>query len=62
MLELVQSILTDRLVLMVTHDPRDAQAFAGRTILIENGVAQKSADTKAIFANPPDGLRNYLGQ
>ena len=62
MLELVQSILTDRLVLMVTHDPRDAQTFAGRTILIENGVAQKSADTEALFANPPDDLRNYLGQ
>ena len=48
-------------VLMVTHDPRDAQAFADLTVLVADGVAQPPMPTAALFAGPPAALRAYLG-
>lgn len=48
-------------VLMVTHDPRDAQAFADLTVLVADGVAQPPMPTAALFADPPAALRAYLG-
>jgi len=62
MLELVKKVLHDRLVIMVTHDPRDAQTFAGRTVLIDDGFTSKSVETTSLFADPPDSLKKYLGQ
>lgn len=48
-------------VLMVTHDPADARAFADLTVLVADGVAQAPVPTAALFANPPPALRAYLG-
>jgi thiamine transport system ATP-binding protein len=59
----VQEIATEAktLVLLVTHDPRDAQRFAGRTVLVAEGVAAPPVPTTALFAEPPQALRDYLG-
>jgi thiamine transport system ATP-binding protein len=61
MLELVKDVLNDKLVMMVTHDPNDPQQFGGSTILIDTGRAARAQDTAAIFANPPEVLKAYLG-
>jgi len=49
------------MVLMVTHDPRDARQFADRTIMVADGIAAAPRDTAALFADPPAALRDYLG-
>ena len=63
MLTLVADVAaeTGALVMMVTHDPKDALAFADQTILVADGVAQAPAGTAALFADPPAALRAYLG-
>lgn len=63
MLELVAQVAREggASVLMVTHDPRDAQAFADLTVLVADGVAQAPVPTAAMFADPPAALRDYLG-
>ena len=63
MLALVQEVAaeTKALVIMVSHDPRDMQGFAGRTVLVADGVAQAPQDTARLFADPPAALRDYLG-
>lgn len=52
---------TGATVLMVTHDPKDAQGFADLTVLVAEGVAHPPQDTATLFANPPKALRDYLG-
>ena len=47
-------------VLMVTHDPNDAQRMAQKTILVAGGIAHAPQQTKALLANPPDVLKDYL--
>ncbi|TGD43155.1 ATP-binding cassette domain-containing protein [Pseudotabrizicola sediminis] len=63
MLALVAEVAaeTGALVMMVTHDPKDALAFAELTVLVADGVAQAPRDTAALFADPPEALRDYLG-
>ncbi len=63
MLALVQEVAaeTKALVIMVSHDPRDVQGFAGRTVLVADGVAHPPVDTARLFAEPPPALRDYLG-
>jgi thiamine transport system ATP-binding protein len=63
MLDLVTEVAdeTGALVMMVSHDPRDAQRLAGRTVLVAEGVAHPPAATADLFANPPPALRDYLG-
>ncbi|MFN7223269.1 MAG: ATP-binding cassette domain-containing protein [Paracoccaceae bacterium] len=63
MLTLVGQVADDTgaLVMMVTHDPRDATAFAEKTVLVADGIAQPPAATGPLFANPPPALRAYLG-
>jgi thiamine transport system ATP-binding protein len=63
MLALVTEIAaeTGALVLMVTHDPADARRFADRTILVSEGIAAQPLPTDALFLNPPQVLREYLG-
>ena len=63
LLKLVREIASasGTLVLLVTHDPVDAQRFAGRTVLVAEGVAQPPRPTEALFADPPEALRDYLG-
>lgn len=52
---------TGATVLMVTHDPKDAQGFADLTVLVADGVAHPPQATAALFANPPQALHDYLG-
>lgn len=63
MLELVAKVATDTgaLVLMVTHDPQDARHFAPLTALVDGGLVQPPVATDALFTNPPEVLRRYLG-
>jgi thiamine transport system ATP-binding protein len=63
MLALVADVATETgaAVLMVTHDPRDAQSFAEMTVLVADGVAAAPVATAALFANPPAALATYLG-
>ena len=63
LLELVRDLAaeTGALVLLVTHEPRDAQRFAARTILVADGVALPPMPTAKLFADPPPALRDYLG-
>jgi thiamine transport system ATP-binding protein len=53
---------TGALVLMVTHDPKDALALGGLTSFVADGVAQPPVDTAALFDNPPPALCDYLGE
>lgn len=64
MLALVRDIVTESgaTLLMVTHDPRDAQRIADQTILVAEGHAATPQPTAALFADPPPALRDYLGQ
>ncbi len=48
-------------VVVVTHDPQDAIAFADHVILVADNRAAPPQETAALFANPPDSLRRYLG-
>ena len=50
-----------RTVVVVTHDPQDARAFADRIVLVADGVAHPPRATAALFADPPAALRDYLG-
>jgi len=49
------------LVLMVTHDPQDAQAVADHVVVVADGCAAAPVATKTLFASPPKALRAYLG-
>ena len=59
MLDLVRKLLPDATILMVTHDPLDAQQ-AQQTILIANGHAAAPQLTETLFADPPPELESYL--
>lgn len=63
MLELVAEIAdeADATLMMVTHEPRDAEAICERTILVAEGRAEAPAPTRALLAEPPSALRDYLG-
>lgn len=64
MLDLLEEVATatGAAVLMVTHDPNDAKRFADKTVLVADGRALAPQDTASLFANPPQALRDYLGQ
>lgn len=53
---------TGALVAMVSHEPRDAQAIADQVLLVTDGRVAPPVPTGEIFANPPAGLRAYLGE
>lgn len=63
MLALVGEIAdkTAALVLLVTHDPKDAIGLGGHTVFVDGGVAEPPVATADLFANPPDALQAYLG-
>lgn len=61
MLALLADLAGDATVLMVTHDPADARAFAPTTLLIEDGRVHPPRQTGPLLDNPPPGLRAYLG-
>ena len=63
MLDLVTEVAgaIGALVVLVTHDPRDARRFAQRVVLVADGRAAAPVDTEVLFADPPPALRAYLG-
>lgn len=63
MLALVREVAdqTGATVLMVTHDPQDAQRFADVTMLVAEGRVHPPVATAALFADPPPALSAYLG-
>ncbi len=63
MLALVGEVATETgaLVIMVSHDPRDVQGFAERTVVVADGVASAPQETARLFADPPQPLQDYLG-
>lgn len=63
MLDLVSDLLegSGATLLLVTHDPQDARRIARQTILVTDGRAQGPVPTQALFDNPPEALRAYLG-
>lgn len=63
MLDLVARIRAEQgaTLLMVTHDPRDALRIAEQTVLVMDGTVAPPAPTAALLADPPAGLRAYLG-
>jgi len=60
MLDLVKELLSDRVILMVTHDPEDARRMAEQTIFVAEGAIFDPVETDALFANPPQALADYL--
>lgn len=50
-----------RVVLMVTHEPRDALAVAESVIFVAAGRAEAPMETRALLGDPPEALRHYLG-
>ena len=63
MLDVLRQILhvTSATALMVTHDPKDALAFANQAILVADGVAMAPQPIQQLFDAPPPALRAYLG-
>jgi thiamine transport system ATP-binding protein len=53
---------TGATLMMVTHDPEDARRYAGKTVLVADGLAHPPVATDALFADPPAVLRAYLGR
>ena len=64
MLKLVAEVAdeTGATVLMVTHEPDDARRFSEKTVLVSDGVAHAPQSTQALFDDPPEVLRKYLGK
>lgn len=63
MLDLVRQLVdeTGATVLMISHDPGDAQRFATESILVASGVVHAPQDTGRLLSDPPQELRDYLG-
>lgn len=63
MLDLVHDVAAGfgALVLMVTHDPLDAERWADDVVLVHGGLAHPPVAAAAFFANPPEVFRAYRG-
>lgn len=64
MLDLVREVAdeTGALVLMVTHDPRDAVALGGDTAFVAEGIVHPPILTSELLANPAEAVQDYLGR
>lgn len=64
MLGLVREVAdeTGALVMMVTHDPKDALALDGLTAFVGNGLVQPPVPTRELLSNPPLDVQDYLGR
>lgn len=60
MMALVLQLLPEALILMVTHDPGDAERWAPKTMFVENGTVHAPIETDRLFSNPPPALKSYL--
>ena len=52
---------TGATVLMVSHAPEDARRIADEVVLVAGGRAHPPVKTQALFDDPPEALRDYLG-
>lgn len=50
------------LVVLVTHDPADAERFAQDVVLVAEGRAHAPVPVRAFFDDPPPAFRAYAGQ
>ena len=50
-----------RTVIVVTHDPQDARAFADRVVFVGDGRVHPVQETETFFAAPSPQVRAYLG-
>lgn len=48
-------------VLMVSHDPADAERICDQAILVAESIAHAPVATSDLLRNPPPALRAYLG-
>lgn len=48
-------------VMMITHDPQDAERAADQVVFVDDGRANAPRPVAEIMANPPEALRAYLG-
>lgn len=48
-------------VLMITHDPQDAERASDQIVFVDMGRAHAPRAVAEIMANPPEALRAYLG-
>ncbi len=64
MLDLVAELARDTqaTVLMVTHDPADAEQVAEQVIFVDEGQVFAPVPTGQLLAAPPAALRAYLGE
>ena len=53
---------TGAALVMVTHDPEDARALGGQTVLVAGGTAHPPQPTGALLDAPPPELAAYLGR
>lgn len=49
-------------LLMVSHDPADAERIADEIVLVAEGRAAAPAPLRAMLDDPPEALRRYLGR
>ena len=63
MLELVSELMDDigGTLVMVTHDPRDAERIAPLMSIVSDGRAAAPEPTETLLKEPPPSLQNYLG-
>lgn len=63
MLDLVARIRAeqDATLLLVTHQPEDALRITELTVVVAGGRVAPPQPTRALFADPPAVLRDYLG-
>jgi thiamine transport system ATP-binding protein len=51
----------DAILIMVTHDPAEAERLGGQISFVEEGVAAVPVDADAFFSDPPQGMQSYTG-
>jgi len=63
MLELTSEVARDAraTVLMITHDPQDAERASDQIVFVDAGQAYAPRAVADIMADPPEALRAYLG-
>ncbi|MEO9823455.1 MAG: ATP-binding cassette domain-containing protein [Paracoccaceae bacterium] len=60
MLSMATSLMPEKTLIMVTHDPEDAKKFAKEAIFVKDGMVASPVETQVLFAHPPAGLAAYL--
>ena len=60
MLDLVNTILPDATIIMVSHDPNDAKHWATHVVFVDDGIASPPLPTAEFFQNPSPAVQNYL--